>query len=152
MIKYFMFYIIIIFILITLYALLKLHYRRLFFYLQNLLDEIFFEISIFLYKEKNIIPKFENLIEVLYLPKEKFIKWFHHEPEDFLLFWQDYQKNLEDLSKILNKLIINIEVISKLSDTLKSLLNIKKLLKFLEIILCVLSFGIFCIFKKLTND
>jgi hypothetical protein len=126
-------------ILITIYFLLRIHYKKLLSYLFFVIDEFFYQVSKFLYFQKDKIIKFEDFIEILNNPKEKFIKGFHSQPEDFNLFWQDYINTIQDLEKTINQIIIPIEKITQVEEVITSVINLKKVLKVIRFLICILT-------------
>jgi len=98
------------------------------------IDNIFFQLSKF--SRYYNWEKKENLTEILYYPIKKFLNWFHYEIEDFQLFTKELEKNISDVSKILNQEILSSQVLADLDlliDTAFTIKKINKITKFLTL-------------------
>ena len=140
-------YLVILISLFIVFFIIKKHLKIILKEFQQYLDEIFFEVSKSLFDKKNSIVKFEEFINLFQQNKKEFFSKQKKDFKDYIDFWYKYRQDIAYFDDVVEDSVVSKDLIKKVQTIVKSFSIILKYYFFVRKFLCILTLGLFCLFK-----
>ncbi len=134
--------------LLIVYFIVKKHLLNVLQAFQNSLDEVFFQLSRIVYTQQDKIIRLDEFLALFERTKKNFFAKENKDVNDFLLFWEDYKKDINYLGELLEQ---DLKIQDRFVQMEKIAQGLSIVLKWYQVVrkvLCILTLGIFCLFSK----